>query len=165
MASLKYRCLKLNPKIVEVPVAASQYFYHNGHNMVYLDGSGHATLVLTATATYYGFAIVPKGRGAGSSDNYWLSSSTAGKDKIRVIPISGNEDATFLLPADTTVTAAMKGNAVDFVSVNDGTSTYVNTSASSTDMMLVEDVGTSVAGGAATDGVFKFNPAKVQADT
>jgi len=165
MASLKYRCLKLNPVVVTVPVAASQYFYHNGINMVDLDGSGHATTLETADTSYYGMAIVPKGQGAGSSDNYWLSSSTAGEDEIQVIVINGNEDATFLLPADTTVSAANNGNAVDFVATNDGTATYVNTSASSTDMMIQVDVGTSVAGGSTTDGVFKFNPAKVQADT
>ncbi len=165
MASLKYRCLKLNPKIVEVPVAASQYFYHNGINLVYLDSNGRAALALTATATLYGYAIVPKGRGAGASDAYWLSSATEGKDKIAVIPISGNEDATFLLPADDTVTAAMKGNACDIIAVNDGTATTVDVGTSSKDVLIIEDVGTSVAGGSATDVVVKFNPAKVQADT
>ncbi|MFA5772865.1 MAG: hypothetical protein WC974_09070 [Thermoplasmata archaeon] len=171
MASLKYRCLKLNPITEEVAVAASQYFRHNGINLVYLDGSGHATLALTATATLYGYAIVPKGRGAGSDDNYWKSSATAGKDKIQVVTVSANADAKFLLPAggtaigDTTVTESMKGNACDIVAVNDGTATFVDVDTSSTDVLLIVGVGTEVDGGAATDVIVKFNIAKVQADT
>jgi len=163
MASLKYGLLKpLGTPTVEVGVAASQFFYHNGVNLVYLDGSGHATLALTATATVYGVAIVPNGMGAGTSFDYWKSSATAGADKIHVIPVSAG--ATFVFPADTTVTEAMKGNACDLVAVNDGSATYVNTSASSTDIFLIEGIGTEV-GLAVTDVIVKINPAKVQADT
>ena len=164
MASLKYGCLKAAVKSIELPVAASQYFYHNGVNAVYLDGSGHVTLALTATATLFGVAIVPKGRGAGTSDNYWLSSSTAGKDKIPVIPVS--ENAQFLMPADDTVTAAMRGNACDLIAVNNGTATTVDVGTSSTDVFLIEGLGTDYkADAAATDVVVRINPAKVQADT
>jgi hypothetical protein len=170
MASLKYRCLKLNPICEEKPVAASQYFYHNGVNLVYLDGSGNVTLALTATATIYGWAIVPSGRGAGSSDDYWLSSSTAGKDKILVVVAQSNPDAKFLMPAgatakgDTTVTAAYNGNAVDIVAVNDGTATWADIDTGSTDVLIVKGIGTEVDGGAATDVIVSINPAKIQAD-
>ena len=164
MASLKYGCLHPAPETKEYPVAASQYFYHNGVNAVYLDGSGNVTLALTATATLLGIAIVPKGRGAGASDNYWLSSATAAKDKIRVIPVSAQYE--FLLPADATVTAAMKGNACDLIAVNDGTATQVDVGTSSTDVFIIQDLGTNVkADASATDVVVKLNPAKVQADT
>jgi len=162
MASLKYGCLKLNVPTVEVGVAASQYFYHNGVNAVYLDASGHATLALTATGTLYGIAIVPNGMGAGASSLYWKSSATAGADKIHVIPVS--EQATFLLPADDTVTEAMKGNACDLIAVNDGTATTVDVGTSSTDVFLIVDLGTALGAGT-TDVVVKLNPAKVQADT
>lgn len=162
MASLKYGCLTLNVPTVEVGVAASQYFYHNGVNLVYLDGSGHATLALTATATVYGVAIVPSGMGAGTSANYWKSSATAGADKLHVIPVSAG--AKFVFPADDTVTEAMKGNACDLISVNDGTATQVDVGTSSTDIFLIEGVGTEI-GLAATDAIVKINPAKVQADT
>jgi hypothetical protein len=162
MASLKYGCLTLNVPTVEVSVAASQYFYHNGVNLVYLDSSGYATLALTATGTVYGVAIVPAGRGAGASDNYWLSSATAGADKLHVIPVSAG--AKFMFPADTTVTEAMKGNACDLVAVNDGSATYVNTSASSTDIFLIQDLGLNH-NGSTTDVIVTINPAKVQADT
>lgn len=166
MASLKYGCITPHPVIKELPVAASQYFYHNGVNAVYLDRSGHVTLGLTATATLYGFAVVPKGMGAGTSANYWLSSATAGKDKIGVITVADNPSAKFLLPNDTTATAAMLGNACDLVAVNDGTATYVNSSASSTDVFLVEDYGSNpTINAAATDIVVRINPAKVQANT
>ena len=164
MASLKYRCLKINPICEERPVAASQYFYHNGINLVYLDGSGNVTLALTATATLYGYAIVPAGRGAGSSDNYWLSSSTAGKDKIQVVVAQSNPDAKFILPADDTVTAAMSGNACDIIAVNDGTATQVDVGTGSTDVLIIKGIGTEVDGGSATDVIVSFNPAKIQAD-
>lgn len=165
MASIKYGCLTVEVTTVELPVAASQYFYHNGETTVYLDGSGHVTKALTATATLYGVAIVPVGMGAGTSANYWLSSATAGKDKIAVIPAGLNPNAKFLFPNDTTSTAAMRGNAVDLVAVNDGTSTYVNSSAGSTDVFIVEDYGTNPSiNAAATDIVVRINPAKVQAD-
>jgi len=164
MASLKYGCLNPSPATKEYPVAASQFFYHNGVNAVYLDGSGNVTLALTATGTLFGIAVVPAGRGAGTSDNYWKSSATAGEDKIPVIRVSDGYE--FLLPADDTVTAAMKGNACDLVSVNDGTATTVDVGTSSTNVFLIQDLGTNVkADAVATDVVVKLNPATVQADT
>ena len=164
MASLKYGCLSPAPKTKEYPVAATQYFYHNGINVVFLDGSGNATLALTATGTVLGIAIVPKGRGAGTSDNYWLSSASAAADKIPVIDaLDGYE---FLLPADDTVTAAMNGNACDLIAVNNGTATTVDVGTSSTDIFHIIDLGTNVKSDAvATDVVVKFNKAKRQADT
>jgi len=146
----------------EHPVAASQYFRHDGVNLVYLDGSGHVTGALTATATIYGRALVPSGRGAGTSDNYWLSSATAAADKIIVIPVSAGE--RFLVPADDTVTTAMIGNACDIIAVNDGTAATADVGTSSTDVLLIKGVGTNY-GGAATDALVAINPSKVQADT
>lgn len=128
----------------EYPVAASQFFRHDGVNFVYLDSSGHATLALTATATLLGMAIVPKGMGAGASADYWKSSATAGADKIQVVI---DPNAKFLVPAggtakgDTTVTAAMKGNACDIVAVNDGTATFADVDTSSTDVLIIVDQG------------------------
>lgn len=161
MASIKYGCITPNVVGREYPVAASQYFRHDGVNAVYLDGSGHVTLALTATATLKGVAVVPKGRGAGSSDSYWLSNATAAVDKVFVITDLGAE---YLLPADDTVTAAMAGDACDLISVNDGTATTVDVGTSSTDVFLIQAQGINY-GGAATDVVVKINPAKVQADT
>lgn len=164
MASLKYGCLHPAPQTVMMPVAASQFFNHNGVNAVYLDGSGHVTLALTATATLFGIAVVPTGMGAGSSNDYWKSSSTAGKDKIPVIPISGQYE--FIFPADDTVTAAMAGNACDLIAVNDGTATTVDVGTSATDVFLIQGRGIDrVSYAAATDVIVKLNPAKVQADT
>lgn len=161
MAHPLYGCISPNVETVEYPVAASQYFRHDGVNAVYLDGNGRVTLALTATATLLGFAIVPKGRGAGSDDEYWLSSSTAGADKIQVVV---DRSAKFLVPADDTVTASMRGNACDLIAVNDGTATEVDVGTSSTDVFIIQDLGSKY-GGDATDVVIKLNPAKVQADT
>lgn len=161
MAHPIYGCITSSPTIKEYPVAASQYFRHAGVNAVYLDGSGHVTLAITATATLIGIAIVPVGKGAGTSNDYWLSSATAGSDKIQVVTSSS---AKFLAPADDTVTAAMRGNACDLIAVNDGTATTVDVGTSSTDVFIIDDIGT-VAGGAVTDVVFHINPLKYQADT
>lgn len=151
----------------EYPVAASQYFRHGGANFVYLDSSGNVTLALSATATLLGMAIVPKGMGAGADANYWLSSAAAGADKIAVVV---DPNAKYLVPAggtaagDTTVTAAMKGNACDIIAVNDGSATCADVDTSSTDVLIIVDQGINY-GGATTDVVVKINPAKVQADT
>lgn len=163
MASLKYGHISGQIEVKTLPVAASQYFYHEGVNAVYLDSSGHVTLALTATATIYGFAIPPKGRGAGASDAYWKSSATAGADKIGVI-VSPSANAKFLFPADDTVTQAMVGNACDLIAVNDGTATQVDVGTSSTDVFVIDDLGTKY-GGSATDVVIRLNNAKLQADT
>lgn len=167
MASIVYGCITPNVIAKQYPVAASQYFRHDGVNAVYLDGSGNATLALTATATFLGVAIVPKGKGAGSSDSYWLSSSTAGSDKIQVIT---DPSARFLLPAgataiaDTTVTsAAYAGNAVDIIAVNDGTATWVDIDTGSTDVFVVDAAGSDY-GGPTTSVVVHINPLKYQAD-
>lgn len=161
MASIKYGCITPNVAGREYPVAASQYFRHDGVNAVYLDGSGHITTALTATATLKGIAVVPKGRGAGSSDDYWKSNATAAVDSMFVIT---DPDAEYLLPADDTATAAMAGNACDLIAVNDGTATTVDVGTSTTDVFLIQAAGTKY-GGSTTDVVVKINPAKTQADT
>ena len=162
MASRLYGVLRAGHSSQMLPVAASQYFYHNGVPLVYLDGSGHVTLALTADTTVYGIAVVPGGMGAGASNDYWLSSATAGKDEIPVIPVS--ENALFLLPADATPTIAQMGDACDHIAVNDGTATTVDVGTSSTDLFLIKDIG-SAHGGPAASVVVQINPAKVQADT
>lgn len=161
MASLKYGSIADDKRGAWYPVAASQYFYHEGENMVYLDASGHVTKAVTNTAYLFGYAVVPKGRGAGSSDAYWLSSAVAGEDEIFVVT---DPNALFLLPADDTVTQAMVGDACDIVAVNDGTATTVDVGTSTTDVLVIEALGTKY-GGAATDVVVRINSAKRQAVT
>lgn len=163
MASLKYGCIHPDPTTKEYPVAASQYFYHNGVPAVLLDGNGQLILATTTAATLKGIAIIPKGRGAGSSDDYWLSSATSGVDKLPVIEVDGGY--SFMLPSSETVTAAMKGNACDHAAVNDGTASKIYPSAGSTDLFIIQDLATNVVAGAgATDIIVKMNPAKMQAD-
>jgi hypothetical protein len=165
MASLKYRCL-MEPddlNIVTLPVAASQYFNNTGASWVYLDSSGNVTLALSATATLYGWAIVPTGQGAGTSNSYWKSSATAGADTIQVIPV--NTALRFLVPnAGTAVAQSDLGNTCDMVAVNDGTVQSANVGTSSTKVFIVDGLGTDVAGGTTGDVIVKVNPAKIQAD-
>ena len=169
MASIKYGPLSPNPKTTMYPVAASQYFYHEGISFVYLDTSGHLTKALTATATLFGWAIVPKGRGAGSSDLYWLSSATAGADKMPVV--LAKDLYEILVPGIITVTAAMTGGCWDILCVNDGSQTLATGEAadfdtSSTDVLILNDLGVNRnAKAAITDGVVIINPAKLQVDT
>ena len=158
---LKYGCITPNPKGREYPVAASQFFSHTGGGFVYLDGSGHITLALSATATLKGYVEDPNGKGAGASDSYWKSSATAGADKLFVIT---DPDAEFLVPASTTVTDAMAGNVYDLIGVNDGTAQYVDLATSTTDMVAIVKKGSDYGGGT-TDAVVKINPLKYQADT
>ena len=158
----KYGCITGVPRSVMLPVAASQYINRSTGAFVHLDTSGHVTTALTANTYLYGYVGCPAGHGAGTSDNYWLSSATAGADKIPVIRVS--DDVEFLMPADDTVTQAYVGRTADLVSVNDGTVQNIDIGTTSTDLFLIQAIGTA-AGGTTTDIVVKINPAKVQALT
>lgn len=166
MAHIKYGVLdRKKYRSIELPVAASQYFRHDGINLVYLDSNGRVTLALTATATLFGIAKVPTGTGAGTSANYWLSSATAGADKIAVYPFALNPDMPMLLPADATVTEAMRGNSCDIIAVNDGTATQVDVGTSSTKVLNILGRGIDYKfNAAASDVVVTVNIAKIQAD-
>ena len=138
---MNYGCMHPSPKTTEYPVAASQYFAHTGPNLVYLDGSGYLTKALTATATIFGVAIVPTGRGnpTNTSDVYWMSSATAAEDKIPVIKVDSGY--SFLMLADDTPTASQAGNACDLTAVNDANLDYVNIGTSSTDIFIIQGRG------------------------
>jgi hypothetical protein len=162
--SLKYGCITPNAKGREYPVAASQYFCHAGGHWVYLDSSGHVTLAITATTYLFGWAVSPAGVGAGAAGSaYWLSSATAGADKVFVIT---DPTAEFCMPADATATAAYEGRTADLVSVNDGTAQVADLGTTSTDVLLVQKVATDLlSNAAATDVIVKLNQAKLQAVT
>ena len=161
MASPKYGCLDPRARSKEYPVEASQYFYHNGVNAVVINPDGYAQLALTADQKISGIAVVPGGMGAGTNPLYWLSSATAGEDKIPVI--LAVERCSFLLPSDDTVTEAMKGSSCDLLSVNDGTATEVDVGTSTNDLFTIQDLGVNVHGAAsATDVVVKININEIQ---
>jgi len=163
MAHLRYGCLDPAPITKEYPVAATQYFRHDGPNFVYLDGNGRVALALAATATLFGYAIVPKGMGAGTSADYWLSGA-AGVDKIAVV--APDQGYNFLVLADDTPTASQAGNACDLDAINDGTVYYANIGTSSTDVLVIQGRGVDFkADAGANDVVVKINPAKLQAVT
>ena len=162
MASLKYRCLTPNVEVEEHPVAASQKFFHEGGAFCYLDGSGHVVRAVTATTTLYGWVLVPQGRGAGTSDAYWQSSATAGKDKVMVVV---DEDARFLVPLDDDITIANVGNALDVAlpATNDGTVQQLDVGTTTNDVARIVGLGTSLKGGAVSDAIVKI--VTWQADT
>ncbi len=166
MASIKYRCLQLDAKTIEYPVTASQYFQHDGLNLVYLDSNGRLTGALTSQGTILGLvANVPKGRGnsTNTDDDYWLSSATEGADKLPVYLAEAG--FLFLMPGIITTTVAMLGGAWDHVNVNTASTKYVDLDTSSTDLLIAMKLGTDITGGGATDVVVKMNPQKMQADT
>lgn len=159
---MKYGCITGVHRSKMYPVAASQYFNRAGGAFVYLDGSGHVTLALTATATIFGYAAAPAGQGAGTDAGYWKSSATAGADKVPVIRITS--ELEFLVPSDGTPTISQAGDACDLIGVNDGTTQKADIGTSTTDVLIIQDIGTK-AGGSTTDVIVKVNPAKIQADT
>jgi|GEM_PF-2291549 len=161
MGSINYRCITPKPRILEVPVAASQKFYHEGASFVVLDNNGQARVALTADGTIYGMAEVPAGRGAGTDDTYWLSSATAGKDKIAVIV---DDDARYLVPSVSAIAQSDVGNAYDLIGVNDGTQQKLDPAHTATKVLVVDGLGTSINGGVSTDAIVKINPVKFQAD-
>ncbi len=125
------------------PVAASQYFNFSGGGLVYLDSSGHVTLALSATATLWGYAEIPKSAVYGSNQTYWLSSSTAGLSKILVYPFIANPGLVFKMPTILAATstglciAARVGETADIVAVNDGTRQYALPGTQSTDILTM----------------------------
>jgi len=166
MASIKYGCLHPSPKTIMMPVAASQYFYHNGVCAVNVDTSGHLTVLETADTTVFGIAIPPKGRGntTNTSDLYWMSSATAAADKIPVILVTSGY--SFLLPSGATVTEAMKGLACDIIAANSATASYVDTANADTNIFVIQDLGVNVCDNASiSDIVVKLNKNVIQADT
>ena len=166
MASVKYGCLDPNPKTIMMPVAASQYFYHNGVCAVNVDGNGHLTVLETADTTVFGIAVPPKGRGntTNTSDLYWMSSATAGKDKIPVILVTGGYK--FLLPSSGTVAITNIGNACDIVAANSATASYVDLANADTNIFVIQGLGTDFCNYASgTDVVVKLNRNVIQADT
>ena len=161
MASLVYGCISTGMECHEYPVAASQYFYHEGINFVDIS-SGYVSKVETADTAIYGFAIVPAGRGVNtSSDTYWQSGSSAGDDNILVVT---DKDALFLLPADATPTLASDGVLCDLIAANDanGVAEYVDIGTSSTDVLQIVDWEGSKYGGATNSVVVRINPLKYQ---
>jgi hypothetical protein len=165
MANMNYGCMYPNPKTTEYPVAASQYFPHVGPNLVDVDGSGNLTLAETATATIFGVAIVPTGRGnpTNTSDLYWMSSATAAQDKIPVIKVDSGYNFLFL--ADDTPTASQAGDTCDLTATNSASEDLVNIGTSSTTVFIIQGRGVDFDNRAgANDVVVKLNPETRQGD-
>ena len=165
MAHMNYGCMHPNPKTTEYPVVASQYFAHDGPNLVYIDASGFLTKALTATVAILGVAVIPKGRGnpTNTSDVYWMSSATDGQDRVPVIKVDG--DYNFLMKADATPTAALAGDVCDILAVNDANLDYADIGEDSYDVLIIQGRGVDFDNRAGTnDVVVKLNPILRQGD-
>lgn len=160
---MKHGCITGLHKSVEMPIAASQIFRRSdGGAFVIMNSSGHLEQALSATATIWGYVVIPQAYvSAGTNAAFFTSSATAGADRL---PCIRAIDAEFLVPADDTATQAQVGNLCDIVCVNDGTGQVADIGTSTTDVLKISRLGTDV-GGLSTDVVVKFNPAKLQADT
>ena len=161
MASLKFRCLTPNVTVEEHLVKADEKFFHEGSHFVVLNASGLARVCINNETSIYGWALVPQGRGNGSSDAYWQANS-GGTSKIMVVV---DEDARFLVPLDDVITEANLGNAMDFVlpASSDGTIQTIDVGESSQNVVRLVGLGTSLKGGTTSDGIVKINT--FQADT
>jgi hypothetical protein len=166
-----YGCTSPNAKTRMMPVAASQYFQHAGHSIVYVDGSGHLVGALTDTSTskVFGAAIIPKGRGntTNTSDDHWMSSATAAVDYVPVIT-ADNPGYEFLWVSDGTPVVTSSGNDMDIINTNDATTedATVDIGSTTNDDLIQQDIGINVSARATTaDVVVAFNKAEIQADT
>jgi hypothetical protein len=164
MAHPRYGCLTANAKTTEYPCNADEVWHHAGANVCYLDGSGYISQALGSTEKVFGYANIPAGMGAGSATASWKAGDD-GVDKIPVIPATAGEE--FLLPSDGTPTIAQVGNACDIINTaSTDTASLVDIGTSSTDVFIIQGIGTDYhAGASTTDVVVKFNPAELQADT
>ncbi len=158
----------LNPNVetVEYKVNADEVWHHAGANFCILGSDGFVTQALGSTATIFGYAMIPKGVGAGSAVASWKASATDGKDTVAVVLASAGE--TFIVPADATATIGQSGDACDLLnaSATDATASLVDIGTSSTDVFIIQGLATDkVAAAAGTDILVKVNPAKLQADT
>ena len=169
MAHMTYGCTNPNVKTKMMPVAASQYFQHAGHSVVYVDGSGHLVGALTDTSSskVFGAAIIPKGRGntTNTSDDYWMSSATAAVDYVPVIT-ADNPGYEFLWVSNGTPVVTSSGNDMDIVNVNTASTKTVAIATSTNDDLIQHGIGTDYNAKATTaDVVVAFNKAEIQADT
>ena len=165
---MTYGCMNPNAKTTMMPVAALQYFQHAGHNVVYVDGSGHLTGALTDTSTtkVFGTAIIPKGRGntTNTSDSYWMSSATAAADWVPVI--KAEDDYEFLFISNGTPAITDIASDCDLVNVNSATAKTIAIATSTNDDFIIQGLGVDFNSKATTaDVVVKFNTAEIQADT
>ena len=164
MAHPRYGCLNPKAATVEYPCNADEVWQHAGAHVCYLDASGYITQALGSDSTLFGYAIVPTGTGAGTAVASWTAGAD-GVDKISVIPATAGEE--FLLPTNGTPAVTQVGNCCDLVnaSASDTTASLINVATSTTDVFIIQGIGTDYhAGSASSDVVVKFNPAKIQTD-
>ena len=149
------------------PVAADQYFHHGYGGFVELNSSGHITIADSASEVLLGWAMFPEsGTGAAASTvDYWLSSATAGADKLFVIT---DLNAWFSMPIWTggaidEMTQAQVGGAVNISYTNGSTAGQFAdlNDTGSDDIILIRDWNsedTSIV-------IVQMNPKEIQVST
>ena len=133
MAELRYGQVEGSGDGREYPVAASQYFHRRGGKFVYLS-AGHVNLCASGATGIFGWCDSPKH--ATGYDAY-LSSSTAGKDKLFVVY---GKDFVAEMPYHGTASALLIGEKVGIV--NATSATAPNGSVGYTTMQMA-DIGTT----------------------
>ena len=122
-------------------VADAQKFHPNGAAFVYLDSNGYVTLALTATATIFGWALVPRSLGRDDLANgYWTSktAATTGISYVPVIVARENPGVTYRVPnAAGLAVLARCGELCDLIAVNDGTKQYADLATATTDVLAI----------------------------
>ena len=101
---------------IEIPVAATQYFQRRGGHFVYTaDGNVNLCSSMTGcdrASGVTGWLDTPKDA---AGYNYWVSSSTAGADKVFVIT---ETDAVYAIPwngTNASLTATLVGRGADII--------------------------------------------------
>lgn len=147
----------------ELPVAASQLVKPDSGMFVYLDSSGHVTLLLTATAYVYGWAFFPTSLIVGGTDDsngYYTSNAVAGTDKVIVC---NSLDAIYRVPCTATLAVdARVGECADVAATNNGAGQTVTPGTNSQDVLLVVGIPED---GDTSSILVKLNPNEMQRDT
>ena len=112
MSELKYGYAYGGHTGVEIPVAASEYFNRQGgHFVIASSNTGYAELADVTATHLFGYAEVPKDA---TGYNAWVSSSTAGHDKVFVIT---DPTAVYAMTIETgaSIVQALVGDNLDLV--------------------------------------------------
>jgi hypothetical protein len=146
----------------KMPFQASQPFHRLGGAFVVLDATtGHVAAAVAASTFLFGWWEVPGFSPAAPevSSNVFTTSSTAGTPYNNVLV--GNPLATYHMPSDEALTAAMFGDACDIVVTSSKQMADVTTG--TTDILRI--VGSQrLVDQALSEVLVQINPAKLQAN-
>lgn len=168
MSEVRYGPVIGSYNTIMFPVTDAQMFHPNGAAFVFLDANGKVSIAITATASLFGWALVPRSlKGTDLTNGFWtsLSSGTTGVSYVPVIVAAMNPKVAYRVPttaAGGLAVAARLGECSDLVGVNDGTVQYATPGTISTAVLLnvalPEDGDTNSI-------IVTFNPNTIQRDS